>query len=281
VRHLRMLAVAVGTAVALGAVAATGASALPEFGQCYHKGAKGGKYTKANCVAKAKKNAAGEYLGEYEWKKVSEIAVEKRFFTAKGGVGILFIYFNGEEEKVECTSESATGEITGTKTIGKVLVKFFGCQIFGLKCSNTGVEGEVQVRPINGTLGWINKSVSPRQVGISLQPTVKKGLFASFDCSGIHINVGEGPKGETVYPEPGGGDSIISPIVPVNEMSPTFTQVFSAKAGKNQPEKLEGKALDVLEAEIQISGNKSKWEAAGQEIENVTTGVEPAEIKAN
>jgi hypothetical protein len=63
-RHVRMLGLCLVAVFAMAAVATTSASAL-EWGQCYHFGPIGGKYTDSNCTKKAKKNTAGEYLGEY------------------------------------------------------------------------------------------------------------------------------------------------------------------------------------------------------------------------
>ena len=65
-----------------------------------------------------------------------------------------------------------------------VSVRFRGCKLFGsAPCSNGPEEGEIQVNPLKGELGFISKS--EHKVGILLEPKTKKGAFASFNCAGI------------------------------------------------------------------------------------------------
>jgi hypothetical protein len=63
---------------AIAAIAASGASALPEWGKCTKIGAKGGKYTDSNCTTKAKKKPCGLIPGR--------IRMDERQRTRPGAV---------------------------------------------------------------------------------------------------------------------------------------------------------------------------------------------------
>ncbi len=282
-RHVRMLGLCLVAAFAIAAIAAVSASAAtPEWGQCFEK--TGGKYSDSNCQTKAKKGS-----GTFEWRKGPEVAHKK--FTGEGGIGILNTLVREETESgptepiavfVECKTETAHGEATGKSEVAHVIVKFFGCAGFGvIPCTNTGVEGEVEVEPLKGKLGYINKG--KKEVGVVLNPQLKNGQFAQFICGGFLVTkVGVGNKKEKpYYPPKGGGDGIISPITPVNEMSATETQVYTAnESDENIPNKFEGGKLQVLEALLHNGEEFGLWGPAGEEIENVNTAEEPVEIKA-
>src|SRR5262249_43292070 len=155
VRYVRMLGLCLAAVFAVVAVMATSASALPEWGKCENVGSKGGRYTDSNCTKKAKKNAAGEFLGELEFRKAPDVGA-KRVAEGKsknvpfsganvGSGGVLTtgalrcdegthetqlvprhtciegggkVFYGGEEGvSVECTSENNTGETLGTKGV--------------------------------------------------------------------------------------------------------------------------------------------------------------------
>jgi hypothetical protein len=319
-RHLRMVGLALVAVLATTALAATSASALPEFGECVVQAKHEGKYANSNCTVKAKV-VNTKPTGEFEWKKPSEI--EGKGIAGEGGPAILKTTFHacgkgenlkecraGEEEpqltgEVECSQENNGGEITGSKTVGHVAVRFRHCLLFGsVPCANAGEAGEIETNELKGNLGWINKGTNPRQVGILLEPAVKKGEFVKFGCGGIIIiHVGGATEAQfPAYPPSGGGDGIISPITPVNEMTKAFTQVYAFNAEEeNIPNKFEGTApLKVLEDWLQNSSEltaRTKWSKAGEAVTNKehpcgTTGilencregefdVKAGEIKAN
>lgn len=295
-RHLRILGLCVAAVFAVFAIAASSAFAggKPEFGQCYAKA--GGKYADSNCQTKAKGKA-----GTYEWRK--EAQVPNKGFTGEGGTGVLNADYvicepkaerkptcnAGEETEtlpiyVECTSEHARGLTTGSTTVGSVAVKFYGCKALGsIPCSNSTSPEEIEVNTLSGTLGYINKS--KHEVGLDLNPVIKNGPFASFTCGAILSSVvGAGNKKEgTAYGGKGGGDGIISPIEPINQMTSKLTQVYATtESDENIPNKFEGKPLQVLESylynaeEQQLS---SQWSKAGEIVTNVNTGEEEGEIK--
>jgi hypothetical protein len=302
VRRVSILGLCVVAILAVVAVVAGTASAAgPEWGQCFAK--TGGKYTNANCTTKGKG-------GSFEWRKSS--AVAKKGFTGAGGAGILDTEthlcsetcindkgglskegeetsaevheYNGTKIKVECTSEHAVGEASGTNDVKNVKVTFNGCIALGqVPCSNTANAEEIVTSTLKGELGFINKANN--EVGVLLEPAVKKGLFANFACSflGTDVGVPQSKQGPPFY-EKTGNDQIISPVTPVNEMSSSFTQVYSVNEhDENVPNKFEGKKLSLLEDAIynaEKPQDRTIYSPAGEEITNVNTPEEAVEIKA-
>ena len=302
-----MVGVCLIAVFAIAAVAASSASALPEWGKCVEQA--GGKYLDGNCTTKGKG-------GTFEWKKG---ATQKNVkFTGKnvGSGGVLttlprVCVYEGSGHQltrakcaeeggpeaestntspitIECESETNTGEQVGKNKVANISVKFLGCKVFGsAPCSNGPNEGEITVNTLKGELGYINKA--SKEVGVLLQPVTKKGEFAKFNCAGILgtvVGVGNSKDGAQYLPESkGGNDGIISPITPVNTMTSNFTQVFTVNAelAQNIPSKFENKPFKVLESytfNIEEPQKKSQWSAAGEEITNENTAAEEGEIKA-
>ncbi len=309
-RHVRMLGLCLVAVFAIGAIAASGASAgLPEFGQCVAKA--GGKYANEGCTEKAKKGT-----GKFEWRKAAEI--EKKHFVGSAAAGTLegAYFFCVSEEKgdqprtgrpcqpgyteeelfekpitVECESEANHGEISSGNALSNISVTFKGCKLLGsVPCSNTQNEGEIHVNALKGSLGFINKNATPREVGIELQPAKKKGEFAQFGCLGglITTVVGMGSKKEgCAYAQPKcGGDGIVSPVTPINTPTNELTQTFTlnTETQENIPNKLEGKPLALLESYVYNAEEPEytgQWSKAGEAITNVAVSEETGEIKAN
>jgi hypothetical protein len=219
-RHLRMVGLALVAVFAMAAVAATSASALPEWGECVAKA--GGKFTDSNCTKKATLTNPGSF----EWKKGTELKPRHFHGENVGSGGVLISKFRacfkeegkgqlagrvtrakckeikGEEVHfeepilVECEHEENTGEALGAKSIANVFVKFTGCKVFGsTPCSNGPGVGEITVNPLKGELGYINKL--EKKVGVLLTPVTAKGEFAKFNCAGqLETVVGVGNKTE-------------------------------------------------------------------------------------
>jgi hypothetical protein len=312
VKHVRILGIAIVAVLAIAAVAATTASALPEWGKCVAQA--GGKYEDSNCTLKAKGKGA---IKAFEWEKgatqknvaftghsegsggvlstgalvceegkVADTRVTRKKCAEEGGQ-----VTEGEEGAyiaVECENETNAGEQVGKNKVANVHVTFTGCKLFGsAPCTSAGAaEGEVQTSVLKGELGYIGKAA--HEVGLKLEPATKHGLFAEFVCSGIETGVGVGSakEGSFYLPEnKGGNDQIISPITPVNQMSSTFTQVYTVdytKHPENVPNKFEGKNLSALEDHIgsaEFPDTGSMWSPAGEEITNVNTPAEAGEIK--
>jgi hypothetical protein len=306
-----MLGLCLVAVFAVAAAAATSASALPEWGQCFKKGA-GGKYTDANCTKKATLTKPGEF----EWRKSTEVANKKFSGGSVGSGGVLSsnwtTCFGGTYDhqrvpskkcvegggevaqisakvNVECESEVNHGEATGSKEVRNVIVKFLGCKALGtIPCANGSVEGEITTNVLKGSLGYISKP--KKEVGVLLEPTVKKGEFAKFSCAGqlaLVVGVGNEKEGAAYSPEKTGGyDGIISPITPVNASTKTFTQVYTINEQiENIPSHFEGKHIELLEDyQYQVENPQTSyaWDKAGETITNVNTqeSGEEAEIKA-
>ena len=105
--------------------------------------------------------------------------------------------------KITCTGGTDSGQLTGPKALTDT-IRFTGCILNGLICTNGRVAGEIETFPLNGTLGYINKA--KKQVGLDLaQPA---GLaFMSFECAEDLRVVVKG--------------SVIGKITPINRKSRT------------------------------------------------------------
>jgi hypothetical protein len=290
---------------------ATGAAAA-----CYGK--KGGKYAESKCETVDFKK--GLPHGKYEKTGGAN-------FTAAAGAGVLkaSIYecVNSHEESVqvartnvecehyenniaeigvECEKENATGEAAGTDEVANVSVHFNGCTLFGVPANSPGhPAGEIQVNPLKGRLGYIEKAT--HDVGVLLEPATVGGTFAEFELEGVPlrtvVGVGNATQGAFYEPEATGGfDGIISPITPVNTMTHTFTQEYKANYStyactapncfeptgtqvQNVPSKFEGQHAELLETYLENSESHEKeaWSPAGQELTNTNTVEGEAEIK--
>jgi hypothetical protein len=156
-----------------------------------------------------------------------------------------------------------------------------------IPCANGPNEGEIVVNPLKGQLGYISKP--EKKVGILLEPAIKHGEFAKFNCGGFLgtvVGVGNAKEGAFYEPETTGGyDGIISPITPVNTMTTEYTQVYTVnpETTANTPSKFEGKHIELLEDYLFNASEPQKasdWSPSGEEITNVNTVSEPGEIKA-
>lgn len=197
--------------------------------------------------------------------------------------------------EITCETEKASGEAVGTDEIKNVAVRFTGCLAFATDpVTSEGLEpGEIETYKLDGRLGYISKSHTPEpEVGVLLQPEAPHGLFAKFDFNGAEVVVGEGNKTEGSFYEstgpgdPTGNDGIISPIEPVNAMTPTFTQDYTRGTGveskyENIPQFETGPTY--LLEDRQHGPNEeltTDWGPASEKITNVNTLEEgEAEIK--
>ena len=287
-RPMRTLRWSLLVGLAISAAISTNAFAgLPEWGRCV-KGGKHSRYTDAACTGEP---VSG---GEYEWQKGTTNIAHKGF-TSLGGAAELR---TTSGIATDCTSESAEGRLTGSKGVEGVVVTFQGCHanLLGLVCTGGEIEGgeegylkekpgEVKTRELKGTLGYIEgKGTAHRVVGISLAPEQKRGLFAQFICGGvIVVRVGAAPR-------KGGGDSIISPITPVNQMGITAVQTYTQEQvceegechgnGVQIPSGFEGGKTDVLETELSTNFGEVEWARSAQTLTTTNTLEEEVEIKA-
>ena len=159
--------------------------------------------------------------------------------------------------------------------------------------------GEIVVNTLKGELGYINKA--KQEVGVLLKPATGT-VFVSFRCfneeeganSEFVVGVGNETEGAAYKPEAtGGNDGIISPITPVDAMTPTLTQQYTVSHEENGqiheayenswaynvPQKFESGPVTELELVDQAGEayekgepqESSLWSEAGEEVTNVAT----------
>jgi len=151
-------------------------------------------------------------------------------FTAKSGVTTLETV---KKATITCTSDKATGEVTGPKT-GLITITLSGCEFvtIGLPCNTPGVPpGEVITATLIMTLGYISEP--KHEAGVDLS-TATGGPLIEATCGPLRVTV---------------TGSVIGKITPVKKViAPPghFTLKFSQAAGKQKPTHFEGGPIDVL-----------------------------------
>jgi hypothetical protein len=102
------------------------------------------------------------------------VPAKKKFTSTSGTVTWTF---NGGTETMTCTKSSAAGELTGAKTLGKLVVKFTGCTSTGTgksgcatRSKNATNEGEIVTNALGGELGTVSTKEATSGVGLLLKP---------------------------------------------------------------------------------------------------------------
>ena len=132
------------------------------------KGAPKGKYEKTGGPKFTGEGGAGVLkTGQYECQEEgggSEyVAVPRSSPTCEE-------YRNDGEGTVECETEHASGEASGTDEVSDVSVRFKGCTSFGDPATTHGLPaGEIETNKLKGHLGYINKA--KQEVGVLLEPS--------------------------------------------------------------------------------------------------------------
>lgn len=201
----------------------------PEFGRCVRAPAEkvGGKtvyhggYTTATCLV-----ASPTRTGKFNWLP----GVVKAGFTTALKPSTTAKLETVTKVKVTCKGESGSGLITGTKTVGEVVMKFTGCESKAKKCTTAGLAaGEIETKRLEGGLGWEDKPL--KKVALDLFPIGNAGPVVEYAC--------EGGASTTLV------GSVLAPVV-AGKMVVTATLKFTATAGKQKPERFEGGEQDVL-----------------------------------
>jgi len=211
----------------------------PEFGRCVKvAGEKIGKtiyyhggYTTGTCTV-----ASATHTGKFEWEMGG--IVKAGFTTALKLAPVTLEAAN--RTKVTCSGESGSGDITGRKTVGNVLVTFTGCESAGSKCTTSGhAEGEIASNGLEGTLGAVTitekegkETIHP---GLDLFPVGNVGPLFEYSCAGGEPQTLSG--------------SVIAPLA-AGKMQTSSALKFSQSAGLQKPEALEEGSTDVLRSGI-------------------------------
>jgi hypothetical protein len=176
----------------------------------------------------------------------------------RGGKGVKFtgtggpMLFSGPGGSLECRGgSSATGEISGSKTLANVLVTFKGCP--EAETSMCHFKEIWETKPLGGTLGYVNKAT--KNVGLLLAP-----------ASGPVI---ECKNGDFI-------GSVIGKITPVNRLQKEFTLTYVETGNVQALTKFEGEeATHTLE----WSSPPAKAERVGIEGEMKLTFANAVEIE--
>lgn len=294
-KRVGLLAVCAVSILAITAIVAASASALPQWGRCYQV-AGTGHYQNSSCTT-----TAALHSGNYEWTKQ---LVKKRFADESGAPAILegeYIVCEPSETvreptcragetaepiavpRVECEASSASGELEEPKKMRDVKIVFQGCDMADIACTNTSSADDIETKPLKGELGYIDKLA--KEVGLLLKPEVGK-ILAAFSCGAYSFKLGEAkPREGFAYPPAGGGDAVIAPITPVNTMSSTFTELYAIDPAtfENIPPQFEVGPLRVLESYVFNTSDPvytSKWSKAGLTATMNNFLEEEVEIKA-
>lgn len=201
----------------------------PEFGQCLPKPFDGvGNWKDAGCTIP---KGPGLTEHKYEWypgfgengAHDPPRLITATKFKSKIKRGTVAIFEVDHIKKVTCTGETATGEITGPKTVGNIVSTFTGCtEVSGNTCQTKGGSpGSVILTPFQGELGTIRESsVDPSKNQIGLVVFIGE---IEFECANIRLAV---------------TGSIIHPLT-ANAMGLISTERFTGHAGKQVPESFE------------------------------------------
>jgi hypothetical protein len=128
---------------------------------------------------------------------------------------------------IECTKDSVTGEVTGPKTIGSVIITFHGCESkegSGCVLHSPGLVSLIVTNTLNGELGTTKEAKSG--VGLLLQPATGTE-FATLEGTCISVS-----------PAPVTG-SIAGEVTPVNNGETTDGKlIFIGSKGKQTIEQI-------------------------------------------
>jgi hypothetical protein len=265
-QRTRVIGLALVTALALCAVAASGASASsPVWYTC----------------AKAPKNEAKEYTGHYagkECKKAEYKATGGAYELAPGvgkgkaskfsaGTVILHTVQPATKSDFELTCSSAKGEGTpvAPNGIDKVKLVLSKCHLLGAGCQNGSKKETIETKVLSGKLGWIDEAT--KTVGTDLAGEAPGTPVAEMDCSALgELRV----VGSVIGEDQGNVEAI------AKEASLVYTQghylgevVWDEKGDKYAPlvniPEFEGGSTDILKTEIMgsITGHPEEFYPPG------------------
>ena len=264
-RSIRLTSLCLVVASAIGALAASPASALPEFGRCVPVTAPTGNHSNAQCIG-----PAGPPAGRvFKWEKT----VPEPRFTSSGGVAELQ---TESGTKIVCASESANGELKAAASITQVqhvVATFQGCElpIFATTCQTAAhASGEIVTTMLKGPVHRINALA--KEVGLLLRPEVLTGPFAEFECGPVgKVKIGKGPRG--------GNNGVIAPITPVDEMQPSEVLTYSYESTPTVAQKPQKFELPLTLYNLEAKLGEGPFERAGLALTTTITWLEPGGVE--
>ena len=225
----------------------------PEFGRCVKVATGTGLYGSSSCTS-----TGGEQ--KYAWLPGPG---PKPTFTTKIKLDTKFSWQGVGGAELTCTAEKSSGQYTGPKTVGNVVVTLNGCLFAGSKCTTAGArEGEIITKSLAGELGIIKTSTEGplhNQIGLDLKPATGEAM-AEFSCGGV------------------AGKWRGSVIVPVttNKTVASMSLKYAATGGKQKPESFEGMPKDVIESSL----GASAFEQSGWVLTTLLTNAEKMEVNS-
>jgi len=244
-KRFRIVGLCLAAIFALSAFAATAsAETPPEVGRCLKKA--GGAFKNSTCTIKS---VAGEekfewypaYIGGVLNETPSKPKLKYKSKNKEGSPPPVIQLESVSGAVIKATGQSATGEVTGSKTNIAGNIIFTGVEFKGFKCKSTKPaatnEGEVKVEELNGNINYEKKNVTEPQKSKTANRFVPKsgGTFTEFKCSLIPVVV---------------RGAVLNPVTS-NKMLIKATVKFSGKLGKQKPEKFEGGSKETLESSIE------------------------------
>jgi hypothetical protein len=263
-RRARIIGMSLVVVFAISAISAAAASAeRPEFGRCLKVAPKSlSNFDSAKCAKTAGEDAGTEAeklkKGNYEW--LPGPGANSKFTLARIGASTRVLETIGGTPLI-CSGGTGSGQYTGPKSVGNVVLTLTGCETGSLKCNSAGQpSGTAVFGPLEGALGIVKKGETPAQdkIGLDLFSGAKEGLVVHVDCAGLSISV---------------QGSVIVPVM-ANSMKLTATLKFKQAKGKQKPEQFEGQPRDVLE----WNTDGGPFEQAGMGFEAAQTNEEKIEI---
>jgi hypothetical protein len=236
-----------GAAIATLVAATALASPPPEFGRCVAQA--GGKYANSGCT----KVEAGKE--KFEWHAgLGAPGIVKNHFTTHLKEGVVTLESAGAN-KVVCTGETSSGEITGVSSVGDVVITFTGCESGSLKCNSAGAAaGEVVTTTLAGVIG-LEKIAIVEGKEVPAKNKVAEDLesptgaqIAEASCGPLPITV----RGSIFHP------------VKADAMTAETTEKFIQKGGETKSDHFAGGVSDEHILEVSFGGGPFEESALQQ-----------------
>ncbi len=204
----------------------------PMFGICGDNGTGSPRYGTRTCTTEPTP------AGPFRWSPIFSGDFETSATTIK--------LETSSKVKLQCVAETGTGEYTGPKSLGDVVLTFTGCTGMSAKCTTPGqAEGVIQTAPLEGLLGTVTAGAKPIEstVGLELAGSSPSRMFAEFSCGSSTFALrGAAIAQVTANAEVGTAKS--------SEKGKNPSIRFVETKGRQNPRAFEGATPDPLEASV-------------------------------